>query len=271
MNPGNVNFPIRQITKGPKFHWFGYYDKLQIDPTGRFVLAIQTGFKGRTPASGDVVKIGYIDTKMNNRWKEVGESRSWGWQQGCMLQWLPGSDREIIWNDCVNGQFVAHIVDIGSEKKRTIPSPIYALSPDGKTAITTNFARLQNMRPGYGYPGVPDVNKDIKAPDDDGLFRVDLQTGESMLLMSYAQAAGIPHNGEQLDNYWHWFNHLLINPSGNRFTFLHRWREGGQEPASVQLAVLLHACLQSVWTVLRRLLSILRGILRILYGRMTDK
>ncbi|NJO69473.1 MAG: hypothetical protein HC830_09520 [Bacteroidetes bacterium] len=116
MNPGNVNFPIRQITKGPKFHWFGYYDKLQIDPTGRFVLAIQTGFKGRTPASGDVVKIGYIDTKMNNRWKEVGESRSWGWQQGCMLQWLPGSDREIIWNDCVNGQFVAHIVDIGSEK-----------------------------------------------------------------------------------------------------------------------------------------------------------
>jgi len=28
--------PVRAITRGPKFHWFGYYDKLQIDPTGRY-------------------------------------------------------------------------------------------------------------------------------------------------------------------------------------------------------------------------------------------
>ena len=27
--------PMRAITKGPKFHWFGYYDKLEFDPTGR--------------------------------------------------------------------------------------------------------------------------------------------------------------------------------------------------------------------------------------------
>jgi hypothetical protein len=25
--------PIRTITRGPKFHWFGYYDKLQFDPS----------------------------------------------------------------------------------------------------------------------------------------------------------------------------------------------------------------------------------------------
>ena len=29
--------PVQQITRGPKFHWFGYYDKLQFDPTGRYV------------------------------------------------------------------------------------------------------------------------------------------------------------------------------------------------------------------------------------------
>ena len=131
-------FSVMQLTKGQNFHWFGYYDKLQTDPAGRFVLAMQNNIEGRTPTPDDVIKIGYIDTKKENRWTEVGESRSWGWQQGCMLQWLPGSEREIIWNDCVAGKFVAHIVDIGSGKKRTIPSPIYAISPDGKTAITTN-------------------------------------------------------------------------------------------------------------------------------------
>jgi len=223
--PGESFPKVFPLTKMPGFHWFGYYDKLQTDPTGRLVLAMQTSFEGRSPTHGDVIKIGYIDTKKNNRWTEVGESRSWGWQQGCMLQWVPGSDREIIWNDRIDGQFVAHILDISSGKKRTIPSPVYALSPDGKTAITTNFARLQNMRPGYGYAGVADKYEDIKAPDGDGLFRVDLHTGERTLLMSYAQAAGIQHNGLQLDNYWHWFNHLLVNPSGNRITFLHRWRE----------------------------------------------
>ncbi len=34
-----------------------------------------------------------------------------------------------------------------------------------------------------------------------------------------------------LENYWHWFNHLLVNPSGSRLTFLHRWRDEGLDPA----------------------------------------
>ncbi len=27
--------PTRAITRGPRKHWFGYYDKLQFDPTSR--------------------------------------------------------------------------------------------------------------------------------------------------------------------------------------------------------------------------------------------
>ena len=33
--------PVRAITKGPKFHWFGYYDKFQFDPTNRYVLGMK--------------------------------------------------------------------------------------------------------------------------------------------------------------------------------------------------------------------------------------
>jgi len=32
---------VRAITRGPKYHWFGYYDKLQFDPTGRCVLGME--------------------------------------------------------------------------------------------------------------------------------------------------------------------------------------------------------------------------------------
>ena len=30
--------PVRAITRGPTHHWFGYYDKLEFDPSSRYVL-----------------------------------------------------------------------------------------------------------------------------------------------------------------------------------------------------------------------------------------
>jgi len=74
------NFPVRAITPGPKFHWFGYYDKHQFDATNRYVLGMQVDFEMRSPTKDDIVKLGYIDLENNDRWTEIGESRSWGWQ-----------------------------------------------------------------------------------------------------------------------------------------------------------------------------------------------
>lgn len=212
------------LTKGPKFHWFGYYDKLQTDPEVRYVLGMQSDFEHRSPTENDSIRIGMIDLKDGNRWIDIGESLSWGWQQGCMLQWIPGSKDEIIWNDRVNGSFVCHIYNITSGKKRTLPKAIYTLSPDGKWAIGTEFSRIDNLRPGYGYTGITDPYEYIKAPGEIGIHKIDLQTGEYKLLFSLADIAKIPHNGQDISDNFHWFNHLLVNPDGSRFTFLHRWR-----------------------------------------------
>jgi len=43
--------PHRYITSGPRHHWFGYYDKLQFDPTGRYVLGMQVPFEHRSPTA----------------------------------------------------------------------------------------------------------------------------------------------------------------------------------------------------------------------------
>lgn len=51
-------FPVRAITKGPKFHWFGYYDKLQFDPTGRYLLGMEVNFEHRSPGPEDEIRIG---------------------------------------------------------------------------------------------------------------------------------------------------------------------------------------------------------------------
>lgn len=165
-----------------------------------------------------------VDLADGDRWTDLGSSTAWGWQQGCMLQWIPGSSQEVIWNDREDGQYVSRILNVANGKTRTIPSAVYALAPDGTWAVSADFRRLNDTRPGYGYVGISDPNADVLAPDDVGIWKVDLATGQRELLFSVAQAAAIhdPHN--DTSGFKHYFNHLLVSPDGARLIFLHRWR-----------------------------------------------
>ncbi len=227
--------PQRTITRGPKHHWFAYYDKLQFDPSGRYCLGMQVDFEHRSPRPDDVIKIGMVDLEKDDLWTDLDESRSWGWQQGCMLQWVPGSDRHILWNDRQEDRFVCHIMDVRTRERRTIPHPIYCLSPEGRTAFSADFRRINDTRPGYGYAGLPDPHADQMAPEASGIYRIDLESGESRVIVSLARAADYPLPREEpyfppegMAEAKHWFNHLLVNTDGTRLVFLHRWRPEGQ-------------------------------------------
>lgn len=230
--------PTKKITFGPGYHWFAYYDKLQCDPTGRYVLSMKTTFEGRSPVPTDTITIGMVDLQDNYKWIELGKSCAWGWQQGCQLQFIPGSKNEILWNDREGDKFVSHIVNIETGKKRTIPCTVYCLSPDGKWAITTDYRRLNETRPGYGYSGIPDPNKDKLAPDNSGIWKVDLKTGEAKLIISIAQVAAIanPYDVETAEAK-HRFEHLLISPDSKRLIFLHRWQYDDKERTEKYLEV----------------------------------
>ena len=216
--------PVREITRGPHHHWFGYYDKLEFDPHSQLVLGMQVEFEHRSPMPVDRIRVGMVDTADGDRWTDLGNSSAWCWQQGCMLQWIPGSTSEIIWNDREDGRYVSRVLNVETGRRRTLPSPVYALSPDGKWAVTTDFRRLNDTRPGYGYAGIPDPNAEVAAPDDVGLWKLDLSTGRKDLLISVAAAAGIPNPHADTSGLKHYFNHLLVSPDGTRVIFLHRWR-----------------------------------------------
>ena len=216
--------PVRAITKGPRFHWRGYYDKFLFDPTNRLVVANEVDFEGRSPTAEDPLRVGMIDLEDGDRWTELGTTRAWNWQQGCMLQWVPGSASEVAWNDREGDQFVSHFLDVRTGKKRTLPHPFYTFSPDGRWSIAPDFRRLNDTRPGYGYAGIPDPQPEVAAPDDAGLWKMDVATGRQDLLLSFADATKIPHPGGFSKGTKHWFNHLLVNTDGTRFLFLHRWR-----------------------------------------------
>src|SRR5204862_2515487 len=102
---------------------------------------------------------------------------------------------EVIWNDRDGDRFVAKILEVKSRKLRTLPNPIYNVSPDGQTAIAPDFRRLNDCRPGYGYAGLLDPNQAISAPDNAGIWRMDMPSGRQELLFSFADAEKVPFNG----------------------------------------------------------------------------
>jgi hypothetical protein len=166
-----------------------------------------------------------VDLQSKDEWIPLGTSRAWNWQQGCMLQWLPGHDSKVIWNDRVDGRFVSHILDVRSGEKRTLPSPIYAVAPGGKEAVSCDFSRVADCRPGYGYAGIRDTHFDDMAPRETGITHVNLDTGESRLIISHHQLAT---TGEVIQNEKeskHHAYHLLVSPGGKRFILLHRWTQ----------------------------------------------
>lgn len=219
----HAEIPFRVLTQGPKAHWFGYYDKQQFDSSDRYILGMEVDFEDRAPGSGDAITLGMIDTRAGDKWIPFAESTAWCWQQGCMLQWLPGSDTRVIYNARQDNGYVSVIQDVFSGEKRTLPRPVYTVSPDGKTALGLNFARLGDTRPGYGYNGIADPFSPELHPAGDGIYALDLATGESRLIVTLDMIAAT-HPDDITEGGKHWFNHLLFNPDGSRFIFLHRWR-----------------------------------------------
>jgi hypothetical protein len=90
--------------------------------------------------------------------------------------------------------------------------------------VGADFARIQRLRPGYGYQGVRDLNEDEPTPRDSGVYRLDLETGASQLVVSIAELAAVPFEHGDFSEATHYVNHLLVAPGGERFVFLHRWR-----------------------------------------------
>jgi hypothetical protein len=224
--PETIKLPARAVTRGPKHHWFGYYDKCPWDKTGRYLLAMESDFCDRQPNAMDAIGVGMVDLKDGDRYIPLDSTRAWSWQQGTMLQWLgTAPDREVIYNSIADGRPAAIIRDVQSGKTRTLGRPIYAVSTDGKQAVTLDFARLHRLRPGYGYASYEESFANEAAPEQLGIRHVDLATGTDVPIVDLKQLAAFKPDARFAGAH-HWVNHLQFNPGGSRFVFLHRWRIG---------------------------------------------
>ena len=140
-----------------------------------------------------------------------------------MAHWLGTSpDSLIIFNDLRNNRFVSVVMNVHTKEEiRMIPFPVSAVSPNGKEAVSINFARLRLTRPDYGYGGNgQDSRKDVPFPGDDGLFLVDIESGKSELIVKYQDVKYMVPPISEGDIAW--FNHTLFSRKGSKIFWLSR-------------------------------------------------
>ena len=227
---GNI---IRISPNDDKYeYFFGYYDKSPWDITDRYMLCIRAKDTWSDVSPKEKADILLIDTtKVKSepgRIKKIAETRAWNVQQSCMLQWLgPDFSSHILFNDYRNGKYVTVIMDIETKKERIISAPVYTVAADGKTALTLDFSRLYNLRPGYGYYNVPEKTKGVALPDTTAVWKINLENGKVESLFTYEDFATFqPRPEMQEKNAIHKVNHLMLSPNGKRCMFLYRWFVG---------------------------------------------
>lgn len=213
-------------------YFFGYYDKSPWDATDRYMICLRAQNTWVDVSPKEKADIIIIDTQKDfadpSRISKVAETSSWNVQQACMAQWLgPDFHSRILYNDCRDGKYVSVILDLKTGKEKLIPAPVYTVETNGKTALTLDFSRLYNLRPGYGYYNVPELTEGIALPDSTAIWKIDLDSGEVKSLFTYKDFATFqPRPEMQKPGTVHKVNHLMLSPSGNRCMVLYRWFVG---------------------------------------------
>jgi hypothetical protein len=218
-----IHLPITRLTDPDAHAFFGYYDVPAFSMDGRKHLCHRVGFMDRDPRVEDRAVLGTIDLA-TRAFTPVAETTAWNFQQGAMLQWHPTRPEAIIYNRRDGDRFVGVVRDLDRGAEQVLSRPVATVDPGGRFALSINFSRVLAFRKGYGYAGVSDPGADVTHPADDGVFRVDLATGESRLLLSYAEMRDLL---PEMAAHKIVVNHITVNPDGSGYLMLVRdFREG---------------------------------------------
>ena len=223
--------PCRRLGDGTSHHFFGYYNKTAWDRSNRRVLALQVPMMDARLHPALDAEVGFFDTQAGDKFHVVDTTLAWNWQMGNQLQWLDGlSETQIVYNirtehsNAVYPGFGSRIRDIETGATRDLPLPIYVVAPNGQYGLSVDYRRLYITHETIGYSENGGPFNVPKCPADDGIYHMDLLSGEYRLLVSYRALSEFEPR-QSMQKAIHWVSHIEINPASSRILFLHRWTE----------------------------------------------
>jgi hypothetical protein len=241
LDSGSFSLKIEQLTSGEKHHLFGYIGQCQTIPwndSGRYILGLEIDRIDSMPKPQDAAIIFLIDTHDNNKIIRIEKTHAWNHQQGTMFYWNPlAPETQFYFNDrdIVSGKVFTVLYDIKQQQRvmeyRFNDTPIgnSGVAATGSGWLGLNYGRLARLRLVTGYPGAQDWSKDEVAPENDGIFFVDMETGEKRLLVSYQQLEiKLKERDPELEHDGLFINHTLWNRNSDLVYFFVRAGWNGQ-------------------------------------------
>ncbi|MHC4329859.1 MAG: hypothetical protein ACYSWW_17220 [Planctomycetota bacterium] len=237
---GNVRLSVEQLTSGTKHHFFGYIGQCQTIPwnaSGRYVLGLEIDRIDRLPTPEEFATVILVDTHHDNKI--------------IRLEWNPlKPETQFFFNDrnIKTGKVFTVLYDI--EKKKRIreykfddtPVGNGGVAADGSAFLAINYGRLARLRLVTGYPKALDWSRDEIAPENDGIFIVDVKTGEKRLLVSYRQLdKELKKRKPELDHTGLFINHTLWNRDSDCVYFFVRGGWSGNEGDKVNTPCSINA------------------------------
>ena len=224
--------PIEKIGNNEGHHFFGYYNKSVWDRSNRYVLANKVDVMVKDTQIDDALEIGFYDLKdETNYFNKIGSTTTWNWQMGNQSQWLEGPNGpQVIFNIRGNNpanpypEFSSRIVDLESGVSRELPLPVYVTAFNGKYALSVDYKRLFITHETIGYQAEHQYENMESAPDDDGIYNMDIALGEYSLICSYQRLKEFSYV-DSMEKATHWVSHIEISPNSERILLLHRWSE----------------------------------------------
>lgn len=247
-----INLRIEQVTSGKKHHFFGYIGQCQTIPwnaSGRYILGMEVDAIDRMPYPDETAAVLLIDTHNGNKILPIEKTRGWNPQQGTMFYWNPlAPETQFFFNDKDpnTGEVFTVLYDIDQKKRireyRYTDTPIGngGVAADGSAWLGLNYGRLARLRAVTGYPGARDWSKSEIAPENDGIFIVDIRTGEKRLLVSYSQLEDkLKKRNPQLKHSGLFINHTLWNRDASIVYFFVRagWKGHSGDKINVPCSI----------------------------------
>ncbi len=209
----------KRLSPTDAHYFFGYYDRCPWSKDDELHLCLKVGQAERIPEMGEQAEIGYLK-KGSESFTPLTTTRAWCHQQGAMTLWLEHKQDCFVFNDWdeSKNKLIARIVSLKDGVVGGYSRPLYAISPDGKWGASLNFARIP--RRGYSYADA--VLDKSPCGDGDGIYMVNLETGEDRLIISYSDLLEI-HPAKYMTEEKHlWLNHIGFNCDSSRIQFLFR-------------------------------------------------
>jgi hypothetical protein len=213
----NQKYTVKRLTYPNCDCFFGYYDLNPWDSNFRFHLAhICTKY-------GVEIAIFSIkdSTAYNSQPVFIDRTKCHSLQQGARLQWY--DEAHIFYNHENAGFYSSTLYNIYNGSKKDLGYPLYEFSTNTHKGYTLSFSRLEECRKGYGYQTDSQLKDPISDSQCQTIYEYDFRTGKISTIFSLRQLIGNGQSARDSVDSSDYLNHLSLNPSGTRLSFLHLW------------------------------------------------